>query len=453
MKLPYSICQFSIENFQGIKETKIDNLPSNARWIFLTGKNGYGKTSLLKAITIGLYGKEDVNDGSRKLAGSDTKINLQINKLKGSNKNWVAKGGEYSKIPIPVIAYGPIRIPSGRSADDTKSNVKSLFSTDGDILYNFEQDLYTLFKNEENEILKRELELQPDYNRVKDVLIKLNKSNEKYVLNEHIEDIEFVKDKKNVIGEFIQEIYNNIEEGEVCEPISHITELEEVYNSYIHKRGLYSVMRDFLLELMDNIKDIQIKDDKVVYFEKDEPDIAKRNSELASGNRMLLSWVGDMLIRLGYKNYDSPKEIEGIVVVDEFDLHLHPIWQKKLPGILSHNLPNIQFIASTHSPIPLLGAPEGSVFIKVNRSKEDGIVVERLDDKIYFEELMPNTLLTSPTFGMEDIFSSNYKGSKPARTELSYAEKVYNDDLDSKITDFLTEKKQRELIARIKERK
>jgi len=94
-------------------------------------------------------------------------------------------------------------------------------------------------------------------------------------------------------------------------------------------------------------------------------------------------------------------------LIDELDLHLHPKWQRKLPKLLSNVFPNIQFIASTHSVIPFLGAPENSVFLKVNRSQAQGITIERID--IDISNLLPNSLLTSPLFDLEgkDIKSEN----------------------------------------------
>ncbi|MCO6492974.1 MAG: AAA family ATPase, partial [Phaeodactylibacter sp.] len=49
----------SIDNYHGIKETKPPDLPETAPWIFLTGENGFGKTSVLQALAIGLYGNTE----------------------------------------------------------------------------------------------------------------------------------------------------------------------------------------------------------------------------------------------------------------------------------------------------------------------------------------------------------------------------------------------------------
>ena len=44
------------------------------------------------------------------------------------------------------------------------------------------------------------------------------------------------------------------------------------------------------------------------------------------------------------------KETLGVVLIDELDLHLHPNWQKHIVSDLKKAFPNIQFVATTHSP-------------------------------------------------------------------------------------------------------
>ena len=52
--------------------------------------------------------------------------------------------------------------------------------------------------------------------------------------------------------------------------------------------------------------------------------------------------------------YKSPskfiKDFDGIVFIDEIDLHLHPEWQAKIYEALKTILPNAQVFTSTHSP-------------------------------------------------------------------------------------------------------
>ncbi|RLC03589.1 MAG: hypothetical protein DRI57_28975 [Deltaproteobacteria bacterium] len=57
--LPYAIRQIRIRNYHGIIDTHVSDLPDDARWIFLTGQNAFGKTAVLQALLIGLYGDRD----------------------------------------------------------------------------------------------------------------------------------------------------------------------------------------------------------------------------------------------------------------------------------------------------------------------------------------------------------------------------------------------------------
>ena len=47
---------------------------------------------------------------------------------------------------------------------------------------------------------------------------------------------------------------------------------------------------------------------------------------------------------------DNPFDGNGIVLIDEIDLHLHPRWQQQVVNKLITTFKNIQFILTTHSP-------------------------------------------------------------------------------------------------------
>jgi predicted ATP-binding protein involved in virulence len=198
-------------------------------------------------------------------------------------------------------------------------------------------------------------------------------------------------------------------------------------------------LKKLLLRLMNNLADIEIDvvNDRLIYFEKDDFDeiisIPKSFGQLASGNKSIIAMIGDMIIRLleGQPEISDPSELEGIVLIDELDVHLHPSWQKALPGLLSDIFPKIQFIASTHSPIPLLGAPKESVVLKVHQSSQEGITVEKLD--IDVTQLLPNSLLTSPIFDFEDIIPSANTSLSDLHTEDSFQEAMANEEIKNRL--------------------
>jgi len=65
-----------------------------------------------------------------------------------------------------------------------------------------------------------------------------------------------------------------------------------------------------------------------------------------------MAMVGDLARRLAIANpwLENPLEGEGVVLIDEIDLHLHPAWQRTLVPTLMEAFPRCQFLITTHSP-------------------------------------------------------------------------------------------------------
>jgi predicted ATP-binding protein involved in virulence len=75
-------------------------------------------------------------------------------------------------------------------------------------------------------------------------------------------------------------------------------------------------------------------------------------NQLSDGEKCLLVMVSDLARRLAIANpgIADPLQGEGIVLIDEIELHFHPKWQRGILPTLSSTFPNCQFIVSTHSP-------------------------------------------------------------------------------------------------------
>ena len=75
---------------------------------------------------------------------------------------------------------------------------------------------------------------------------------------------------------------------------------------------------------------------------------------LSDGYRNMIGMVADIAYRMATLNpqleADVIKQTEGIVLIDEIDLHLHPKWQREVVGRLLKTFPKVQFVASSHSP-------------------------------------------------------------------------------------------------------
>ncbi len=75
-------------------------------------------------------------------------------------------------------------------------------------------------------------------------------------------------------------------------------------------------------------------------------------SQLSDGEKCYIVLLCDVIRRLTIANPTG--EIlkgEGIVLIDEVDLHLHPTWEATVMEKLNHIFENIQFIVSAHSPL------------------------------------------------------------------------------------------------------
>ena len=75
-------------------------------------------------------------------------------------------------------------------------------------------------------------------------------------------------------------------------------------------------------------------------------------NQLSDGQRTFLGIVADLTYRLLVLNLnlENPLNGQGIVLIDEIELHLHPKWQQQILINLTKIFPNIQFIVTTHSP-------------------------------------------------------------------------------------------------------
>ncbi|CAN5388909.1 hypothetical protein BH11BAC3_BH11BAC3_02350 [soil metagenome] len=199
-------------------------------------------------------------------------------------------------------------------------------------------------------------------------------------------------------------------------------------------------IKELLIDLLPKVYNIKYSDgenwENTLYIEKDDNDHelpAVTFERLASGLKSLIAMIGDMMMRLFNQqpNITDPSELVGIVLIDEIDIHLHPNLQKYLVEQLTKTFPKVQFIASTHSPIPLLGAPINSHFFKVERNSEKGVeLIDLTEIQIY--NLLPNAILTSDLFGMNKLFSREYS-SENIRTEDSYKQVQLNDSVKAEL--------------------
>ena len=152
---------------------------------------------------------------------------------------------------------------------------------------------------------------------------------------------------------------------------------------------------------------------------------------LSDGYRAFLGWIGDLLYHV-CETCPSGKRLDqnqGIVMVDEVDLHIHPAWQMELLPRLAQWLPRLQFIVTSHSPL-LVGSLDWRNVV-IARQRKNGtsslervqVDVSRMDaDQILLTELfgLGSTRSAAQTRRIRELLESSREGdTKSARTLMA----------------------------------
>jgi predicted ATP-binding protein involved in virulence len=102
----------------------------------------------------------------------------------------------------------------------------------------------------------------------------------------------------------------------------------------------------------------------------------------------------------GHLGADAVKNSKGIVLIDELDLHLHPNWQRHIVGDLKQAFPEIQFVATTHSP-----------FIVQSLSSAELINLDKITDvelnKLTLSEVAVHVMGAPSDFSQQNVTAEN----------------------------------------------
>jgi hypothetical protein len=121
---------------------------------------------------------------------------------------------------------------------------------------------------------------------------------------------------------------------------------------------------------------------------------------LSDGYRAFLGWIGDLLYHI-CMTCPAGKELvdnSGIVLVDEIDLHIHPKWQMTVLPTLARELPNIQFIVTSHSPL-IVGSLEWMNIIVMSAGMRQSSHPRRIASAVH--GLDADQVLLTKFFGLE----------------------------------------------------
>ena len=146
---------------------------------------------------------------------------------------------------------------------------------------------------------------------------------------------------------------------------------------------------------------------------------------LSDGYRAYLGWVGDLLYHIcttcpSGKRLD---ENQGIVMIDEIDLHLHPQWQLSVLPTLAAALPKIQFIVTSHSPL-IVGSLEWMNIITMKSGPYQSSNLKRISSAVL--GLDADQVLLTDFFGL-----GSTRASAAKRTLKSLSLKARQGDTDA----------------------
>ena len=98
---------------------------------------------------------------------------------------------------------------------------------------------------------------------------------------------------------------------------------------------------------------------------------------LSLGHRTATAWIIDLAWKLvqKYDRSDTPLAEPAVVLIDEIDLHLHPRWQRTIMKQFSDHFPNVQFVATTHSPLMITSMADVNVAV-LRQTDGDHVVIE-----------------------------------------------------------------------------
>jgi predicted ATP-dependent endonuclease of OLD family len=302
----------TIQNFKAIQGKKPLELKNLAKVNYLVGPNGCGKSSVLEGVQF----ISNWND-----------------------KNTIFNNEQPHYNPLKLKGLKP---PFHGSSEhlDPNSYVKKSFKLTLNQKYNFELKNYKINYNE-NIIEHKCITLystsfdswQSDYQNFWTFLfgfLEKNKSEEwaDFVVFEKLAtSIQTNKSFKKFFVKSLNDLYRRY--VETWGKINSIADLR-MNNFYQSPKGNISEERNRVIKILKSL----------FYDFKD---------EMSNGENLLYFFILNLVFleNLGYK----------IILIEEFETHLHPKWQKKLPQIFKH-FPSLQFLISTHSPFIIREALE-----------------------------------------------------------------------------------------------
>ena len=137
----------------------------------------------------------------------------------------------------------------------------------------------------------------------------------------------------------------------------------------------YNNQRDVFTEIVIALKKILQLDEHIkivskalenkrydLFLENTQTNLSISLRRLSSGYQsVLFLFLG--IVKSSFAKWKSPFLIDGIVLIDEIGIHLHPEWKMRIARQLRKIFKRATFIISTHEPLCLRGVKKGEVIL------------------------------------------------------------------------------------------
>lgn len=334
--------KLKLHNFRCYEKLEID---FNRQLTVLVGKNGSGKTTVLEAIAIAL---------------GTWFVGFNIVNAKGINKRTDPLRKAYqigatddvqTQFPVEIEAWGKIE----ESKDQILHWKRELYTPTGTMTTKDAKEIVEYAAEYQKAISEGRTDIYLpmvayygtgrlwDYHRQKrtDVFKVSSRT------NGYIDCLDGTANVKLMMDWFQIMTINKYQRQE--ENLESNPELDTVY-----------LAMEKCLTNLSGYSDVKIRYNMgtqeldVYYSEQDKQRMRIPLNQLSDGYKGMISLVADIAYRMATLNPQLGTEVlskgDGVILIDEVDLHLHPAWQQKVIDNLMNIFPKVQFIVSTHAP-------------------------------------------------------------------------------------------------------
>lgn len=227
-------------------------------------------------------------------------------------------------------------------------------------------------------------------------------------------------------------------------------ENEERRDNHDYRNSQLEAVRQAIYSLIPEFSNLRVRRSPLRMTVKKQSQEFTVN-QLSDGEKCLLAMIGDLARRLAIANpgLSNPLEGEGVVLIDEIELHLHPKWQREIIPALTRTFPNCQFIVTTHSPQVVSHVKPEGIFIL--EATSEGIIAKKpessfgRDSNQILEDIMgvpdrPQQIKNNLRQLFQLIDAGNLEAAKELRHQL--ADKIGDDEPEFVRADVLMRRKE-----------